>query len=91
MRTKEEKKNVFVSIWTSFFEGNSQERMIQNLYQNGITHWYYMTTDDKNSICHIHNQDNQKYYIDNRHIISKIVDCLYDEESAKNYIEYIRT
>lgn len=85
------KEEAFVFIWTSCFEGNSQEKMIRELNKNGIEHWYHLTSEDKNQICYFTNHDHEQYYHDNKKIISSIVDRLYDDESVAEYLEYLRT
>lgn len=86
-----EKDNSFVFMWTSCFEGNSQEKMISELNQNGVLHWYKVTNEDKNQICYFTNHDHEQYYLDNRRSMETVVDKLYDDYSVEEYLEYIRT
>ena len=83
--------NEFVFIWTVNFEGNSQEKMISELYKEGIFHWYNITLEDRNQICHPLNHDHEQFYKENRNLILHVLESLYDEQSVEEYIEYMRT
>lgn len=89
--SQEKKEDIFVFIWTSCFEGNSQERMISKFNQGGITHWYKITAEDKKQVCYFTNHDHEQYYLENRNLIADIVDSLYDDKSVEDYLEYLRT
>ncbi|MCR4651611.1 MAG: hypothetical protein K5662_07615 [Lachnospiraceae bacterium] len=81
----------FIFFWTSCFEGNSQEKMVNAIFNNGISHWYKITSEDKNQICYFSNHDHELYYLDNRDTLGQIVDNLYDDKSVIDFVEYLRT
>ena len=85
------KDELFVFIWTNSFAGNSQEKMISELYRNGIMHWYKITGEDRNQICYFSNHDQELVYKRNEDRITDILENLYDEASVDCMLEYFRT